>query len=384
MRHRFAEVGSPVSFVFTLESLEQLLADREGPCVSIYFPSHRRKTDSRSDSILYRNLCREVEKMLTRDETSEVSREISHRLRALDEPAFWEHGSEGTAVFAAPDYFAAYRLPVEFPQLEVVGGSFHTKPVIRYLQSGTGYWLLVVSLHGVTLYDGWRKALQPVPLNGVPSSVEDIPGVEGSSSARGESRMHHAVGGGGDEGRADVERFFREISKGLSRGVLRGSTKPLILAAQKQHQSLFRKVASLPTLVADGIAIDGGSRSTDSLAESVLELLRPVREKRVAAANEEFALALSRGHASSSMGDIARAAAQGRVKRLCVESGRRCWGMLDRSSGDIVPGEEHKNAYDVDLYDELAELTIGHGGDALVLKSGEMPTQTGIAAVYRY
>jgi len=58
--------------------------------------------------------------------------------------------------------------------------------------------------------------------------------------------------------------------------------------------------------------------------------------------------------------------------------------MLDRSSGDIVPGEEHKNAYDVDLYDELAELTIGHGGDALVLKSGEMPTQTGIAAVYRY
>ncbi len=64
---RNAAVDFTPSFVFRIEDLQGLLAPRQGPCVSIYFPSHRRKTEARSDSILYRNLCREVEKILQQE-----------------------------------------------------------------------------------------------------------------------------------------------------------------------------------------------------------------------------------------------------------------------------------------------------------------------------
>lgn len=69
-----------------------------------------------------------------------------------------------------------------------------------------------------------------------------------------------------------------------------------------------------------------------------------------------------------------------------AERGRRLWGRLDRETGIIEfvqeagndPGE---NA--VELLDELAEVVILRGGNALVLSAEWMPTDTGVAAVLR-
>ena len=74
----------------------------------------------------------------------------------------------------------------------------------------------------------------------------------------------------------------------------------------------------------------------------------------------------------------------GRIRVLFVESGRRVWGSLDPQSGDILPGEEHKNAHDVDILDELAEGTLVRGGEVFVLKREEMPTTTGVGAILRF
>jgi hypothetical protein len=246
-----------------------------------------------------------------------------------------------------------------------------------------------LSLHEVSLYDGWRDSLHKAPIPGVPARLEDVLGPDapdgrGPPHGRGEARLHHVQGGGGEDGKAEAERFFREVAKGLARHAINDAQKPVILAAQPQHQGLFRKVSSLPGLLEEGIAVDGRSTPVETLRDEARRILRPVFERRVAQAREEFALALSKGQASANLGDIARAVAQGRVRRLCVESGRRFWGMLDRRSGDVVPGEPRKNAYDVDIYDELAELTLVQEGEVLVLEKPEMPTRTGIAAVYRY
>ena len=94
--------------------------------------------------------------------------------------------------------------------------------------------------------------------------------------------------------------------------------------------------------------------------------------------------AMSRQQGSDRLTDVARAAAAGRIKRLFVESGRRVWGILDRTTGDLIRGEEHKNAYDTDLLDDLAELTLSHGGSVLVLPPEDMPTDGGVAATYRF
>ena len=376
------------SYAFTAADLKTLLAPRPAPCVSVYFPAHRRRTEARADSILYRNLCREVEKMLQRDASSSVTRAIVRSLESLDEPEFWARGSEGVAVFASEDFAACFRLPLEFPTLEVVGGSFHTKPLIRYLQEGLSYQVLVLSLHRVTLYDGWGDGLQEVELHGVPSSmeealgIEEVPGYRGSHPRGGED--HHAQGSGGDDAKVSIEKYFRGVARGLARNGLKESRKPLLLATQRQHQSIFRKVAQLPALVEEGIISDGTKLTREAIRTEARRLLKPGFAAHVAKAKEDHGLAVSRGQGSDRLKDVARAAAAGRVKRLFVESGRRIWGLLDRTTGDLVPGEEHKNAYDTDLLDDLAELTLSHGGGVLVLPPEDMPTKGGVAATYRF
>ncbi len=382
MASRTADVEGKVSFVFDKESLAELLAEREGPCVSIYMPSHANSAEARSDGILYRNLCRAVEKILERDSTPAIVKEIGEKLHALDQSEFWLHGGAGLAVFASPGFFAAYRVPGEFPQLEVVGGSFHTKPMIRYLQNGSGFFVVALTLHGVTVYQGWRERIQVLPIRGLPESVDDW-AVDSGAPPRGDGG-HHLGRGEASDGQADIERFFREVGKALSRSVVGESGRPVILAAQKHHQSTFRKVASVPGLLEEGIPFSGQSLSVDAISNAAVEILQPVFDRRLEEAREEFLVAKSRQLGSSSLTGIARAAAEGRVKRLCVESGRRFWGLLDRANGAILPGDEHKNAYDVDVYDELAEMTIGQGGEVLVLPGEAMPVKTGIAATYRY
>ena len=181
-----------------------------------------------------------------------------------------------------------------------------------------------------------------------------------------------------------MEKFFREVARGLSKNGLGESRKPLILAAQSHYQPMFRRVAQLPNLLEKGIVVDAGKLTEDLIRSEARRILSPELEERVRAAKEEYAMATSRGQASERLREIARAVAQGRAKRLFVEVGRRIWGLLDAESGDVLPGETRKNAYDIDLLDELAELTLARGGQVLVLPSDQMPSGTGVAATYRY
>ena len=383
MRARSTVDDPTPSYVFHKSDLHELLEERAGPCVSIYFPSHRRKTEARSDSILYRNLCREVEKILLRDAESGPAREIAGKLKAIDEPEFWEHGSEGVAVFAAPGFLRCYRLPMTCPQLEVVGGSFHTKPLIRYLHSGDAYQVLSVGLQHVELLEGWGDDLQRVPLPGVPRSLEAVVGDAEPSTGT----QDRAPIGGSDDGpqrTAELERYFREVGRALQRTVLKNSHKPLILAASAQQQPLFRRASPLAGLLDAGIHQDVSRADVDEIRARAREILQPLFDARLEKNKEAVVHAVAKGHGSDRLLPVARAAAEGRVKQLIVESGRRFWGLLNRQTGDVLPGDSHKNAYDVDVYDELAEMTFQQGGEVLVLDKERMPGSTGIAAIFRY
>ena len=59
----------------------------------------------------------------------------------LSEPSFWEHASDGLAVFLAPGFDRMYRLPVSFQEKCVVSGAFHVKSLLPLL-SGDGQFYI--------------------------------------------------------------------------------------------------------------------------------------------------------------------------------------------------------------------------------------------------
>jgi hypothetical protein len=66
-----------------------------------------------------------------------------------------------------------------------------------------------------------------------------------------------------------------------------------------------------------------------------------------------------------------------------IEADRHLPGRIDYASGRIEPDDLAHPEVD-DVLDDLGELVLQKGGQMLVVPAERMPTQTGIAAIYRF
>ncbi len=98
---------------------------------------------------------------------------------------------------------------------------------------------------------------------------------------------------------------------------------------------------------------------------------------------DAFGGASSRGLGSDELSEVAKAAVEGRVATLLVDADRHVPGSLDRDSGAVEIAELADAEVD-DLLDDLAEVVLRAGGEAIVVPAERMPTATGLAAIYRY
>ena len=83
------------------------------------------------------------------------------------------------------------------------------------------------------------------------------------------------------------------------------------------------------------------------------------------------------------MAAVAQAAVQSRVGSLLVEAERRIPGHLDKTTGRITFGNLEDTQVD-DLLDDVAELVLRKGGSVVVVPAADMPSQTGVAAAFRF
>jgi stalled ribosome rescue protein Dom34 len=98
---------------------------------------------------------------------------------------------------------------------------------------------------------------------------------------------------------------------------------------------------------------------------------------------EQYAAAKSRDLAGDDLEEVARAVAEGKVATLLVDDNHHVPGRINKSSGEIEFEDLDHPEID-DVIDDLAELALKMGGQVVVLPSEQMPTKTGIAAIYRY
>jgi hypothetical protein len=129
------------------------------------------------------------------------------------------------------------------------------------------------------------------------------------------------------------------------------------------------------------------------LAAAVAPLLTAARDQRIARAVASFAQARDRGQSAGDLSDIARAAVAGRVATLLIEADRFEPGRFDRATGGIETDGEHADpsapdggpaSRGPDLFAALAESVLEHRGDILALARNAMPTESGVAAIYRW
>jgi hypothetical protein len=381
--------------LLTRDSVASLATVDHGPCLSLYQPTHRRHPENQQDPIRFRNLVKELEASLLRKHPAAEAQLLLEPFEALaHDRDFWAHTLDGLAVLGGAGLFHAYRFPQPVAELAVVADSFHTKPLWRFLQSIDGYQVLGLNLQAIRLFEGNRRGLAEVDLApGVPRTIAEALGGEltephqtvasyggiGGSSVP----MRHGQGGKKDEVDIDSERFFRAVDRAVLEHYSRPSGLPLILAALPQHHHLFHRVSQNPFLLTEGIRFDPDALTAAELQSQAWQTMEPQYRARLAALGEEFQEARSKGTGSDDLAQVVQASTAGRVATLLIEADRVVAGRIDEASGQFESADLGDPGVD-DVLDDLGELVTRMGGRAVVIPAERMPTQTGLAAIYRY
>ena len=370
-----------------------LLAAHGSPCLSLYQPAHRHHPDNRQDPIRFRNLVKALEASLRQKYAARETRPLLAPFHALvDDHAFWNHALDGLAVLAAPGIFKVYRLQRPVAELAVVADSFHTKPLLRILQSADRYQILGLNRHEARLFEGNRYVVDEVdPAPGVPRATAEVVGEKAGEPER-RNRVYGPVAVGttrhGTDVReealaSDTERFFRAVDREVLERHSRPSGMPLLLAALPEHHHLFRTVSRNPFLVAGAIDTHPDALSLDELRERAWQLIQPYYLRRLGDLIERFGAARSNGLGTDDLAQIARAATAGRIEALLIEADRLIPGTLDAMTGAIDFNDLAHPEVD-DLLDDLGERVLKDGAEVVIVPAERMPTQTGVAAIYRF
>lgn len=409
-------VGIPPLEPLTPAVLRSLQPRPVGPSVSVYLPTRRASPPDELNRIVLKGLVGTADAALRpRSGAAERERLLAPFQELMESPILRAPAHDGLAAFAADGSLRLVALdgPVE-PHV-VVDHRFHVLPLVRRLAAVEHCLVIAITERVVRAFlgrvsDPGEDRVAPLPLprgrRAARGEVvrEDVVDQEHSEPHRvlhgggpfGGSRVHGGFGGRSDGIDVDTGHFLRAAARLVAEVAGGDATRPLVTVALPRLATLFASLAD--DVPGERVRIDRDpSRLTDDeLATAAGDSLRAGRWRRRERLVDDFRAARAHGRGSGDLAEIARAAVAGRVATLLLDADRREPGGIDRTTGKLLPAEPFAVAATVrpdggshgalgpDLYEDLVEIVVGHDGAIVPLDRLEMPTESGVAAIYRY
>jgi hypothetical protein len=383
--------------ILTRAELEQLMRKEQQWCVSIYMPTHRTGREAQQDPIRLKNLLGEAEKRLSDQGvgTRDVQQMLEPAAKLLLDSDFWQHQSDGLAIFITSNRVRRYRLPLNFEEFVAVMDHFHVKPLLPLFTGDGQFYILALSQNEVRLLNGTRDSVSEVDIGQVGGSLaEAIPSVNhqmslqlhssGSTGGSGSVTFHGQGGSSDESAKKELLRYFRLVADGLKE-FLQGNRAPLVLAGVEYLLPIYKEANTYPNLIDTVIKGNPDLLSADELHKSAWEIIRPLFQ---AAQEEAFAhYQQLAGQASERVADtlekIVPAAYHGQVETLFVAAGEQQWGILNPVTNEIELHDQMESG-DEPLLDLATVHTYLKGGTVYAVEPEMMPGGTPAAAVLRY
>lgn len=116
----------------TASGVQKLVEHRTQPCVSVYMSTDPVWPGGPADKVRLRNLLRDASVRLASVHHAGAVEQLMGPIAEKVQRA-WPLRGRGIALLRSPDVNVGYELPVEVPDVAVVAPTFHTKPLLSYL-----------------------------------------------------------------------------------------------------------------------------------------------------------------------------------------------------------------------------------------------------------
>lgn len=377
--------------LITKKEFNRLLAHHDEPAISIFVPTSR-KGDFEKDHLHLKNALKAAGEQLEAKgmNSKEADKFLGNAHILLDDREYWNHMSDGLAIFIGKDSFYKYELPIPFEEMVRVSDRFYLRPIMPMMNGEGRFFVLALSQNEVKFFEGTKYSITPVIISDlVPKDMESILINEGAK----ESLQHHSGGGAAaifhgqgrttDEDIKNVRKYFRRVDEGLMT-MLHDETVPMIIAAVDHLVPEYKEISKYSNIVHENISGNPENLSPAQLHERAMSIIKNFLASKKDKITNNFDDLLASDKASFSIIAIVKAAHEGKVDHLLVNKDYRNWGEYNPDQRLVTVHEEQQENSD-DLLEIAARYTYQHGGMVHSCQREELPRPTANAnATYRY
>ena len=340
--------------------------------ITVILKTHRTFPDNNQDAILLKNLIKDAESRLLAEHSGREVQELIDKLNTLASSINHRQNQESLILFVSNDVVDFVRLPIPVESRVVIDNTFATRDLIRGLHARAGYYVLVLSKDEARLIEASNDKV-------VQEFTDDFP-FKNEFSQVSKSELS-------DAGRLRnlSAEFFNRVDKAVNQ-IRKENPMPVLIVSDQQNYHEYIKIADEPKTILDFFL--NGNKQTEKDFNIVSEAWNIVKEDVTKRNNERKAdlqKAVSANKFLSDTNEIYQAIKQGKVQTLFVEQGLFQPVIMENDQITYVTDED-RNGKDVidDIYDELIEMNLKHGGDVVFLPKGELNKFNGFAGITRY
>jgi hypothetical protein len=363
----------------TRAQVDRLLDHRRPASVSIYLPTEP-ASSGQGERTELGNLASEAERQLTeagapRDDIAGVADLLGD---VVDDDEFWRFQARTLAVFATPTSATTFRLPHRLVRTVEVSDRFHVKPLLRAITFPQVALVLALAQGSVRLIEvAPDVAPQTVRVPDLPRDVADFVGKASITDRTDSGRIS------GSEGqKMRMRQYARGVDQAL-RPVLGGLGVPLILAAARPLDDIYRSVSTYPLLAPSTVPGNPETSSDAELADRARSVLDELYAAQLRDVRDRYRQREAEARATADLANIARAATFGAVDTLLVDMDETVPGTVDEQTGAIQLSDVD-DALDYGVVDEVARRVWRTGGAVLAVRREDVPGGGPAAAILRY
>ncbi len=376
------------------KDVQQLIIEREGPCVSLYMPTQRHAPEVQQNPIRFKNLINKVETQLgqyglDQDAIDALLGPVTNEINT----DFWNYTSDGLALFVAPGFHALYRLPYSFDPFVLVSDNFYIRQLLPLINHDEQFYVLTLNQDHVALLRGNRQQMDTVELGDVATSLAEAmqydefqPHVQFRSTGGGAPghAMFHGQGTSADDAtrKENILRFFKILDNAVC-DLLNADGSPLILAGVDMLRGLYRQVNHYNNLLDDAIEINPQNLDHKDIHQHAWTIVEPLTKQ----VHDDVLASFYKLHgadddrATDNVTEIVPAAYYQRIDTLVLSDNQHKWGAFHADDNNVVIKDEFEVGHS-ELLNDAAIHTLRNGGDVHTVNT--LDNDRSALAILRY
>lgn len=272
-------------------------------------------------------------------------------------------------IFRTKNSFRVLSLPIEVQTTCIVADTFHVKPLLKWMQTDREFIFLGIESNTATLYQGNLHIFKEIDTIVFPNLILNFTKKNALEDCH--SKMVR-------------QENLREAMEWINGWVmnLTNEVRPrLFVAGKRELTSVLLGMMQYENMVSLPICASFSSSRATRICAEIRSVLKNEIRKDFEKTILEFYYAIDLGLARGSIYTIAKAAVEGKIRKLLISEQNKIFGKMNRKNGEISIHGADTDHEDDDILDDLAQTVLANGGEVIMAPIGIIPQGRPILAI---